>query len=355
MKLLMNSHPMLRSPPLRRLAMWLVAACFMAVSFSSFAGVFVSVSIAPPPLPIYAQPVMPGDGYIWTPGYWAYGDGGYFWVPGTWVLAPYVGALWTPGYWGWSNGFYVFNRGYWGPHVGFYGGINYGYGYEGVGYRGGYWDHGRFNYNRNVTYNRNISRVSYNGGRGGLMARPTSQEQMAVHDRHMQPLAAQQQQVRMAGENRSLRASVNHGSPSIAATPRAGAFSGNGVVGARGAMSPAMSAAAARTNRAASSPRTNPGYSRVAPQSSHNTQRSASYVPRNSSEPRSTSYNRSNTYAAHARNAPGYQGAVRPASTPYRPAASSYQQARPQARPQPQPHAQPARGGGEKGERPDRH
>ena len=26
------------------------------------------------------------------------------------------------------------NAGYWGPHVGFYGGINYGYGYGGVGY-----------------------------------------------------------------------------------------------------------------------------------------------------------------------------------------------------------------------------
>ncbi|OOG60230.1 YXWGXW repeat-containing protein [Rhodanobacter sp. C03] len=304
MKLHLRSLPTLRSALLRRLALWMLAASFMAVSFSSFAGVFVSVSIAPPPLPIYAQPIMPGAGYIWTPGYWAYGDGGYFWVPGTWVLAPYVGALWTPGYWGWSNGFYVFNRGYWGRHVGFYGGINYGYGYDGVGYRGGYWNHGRFNYNRNVGYNTNISRVSYNGGRGGLMSRPTAQDQLATRDRHMQPLAAQQQQARMASQNRSMRASVNHGMPAIAATPRAGAF---------------------------------------------NTQRSASYAPRNNSTQRGMSYNRANSYARPTRSAAGYQGNPRPTSASYRPAARSYQQPRPQG------HAQPARGGGNRGARNEKH
>ena len=68
-------------------------------------GVGVSVSIAPPELPVYEQPICPGDGYIWTPGYWAYDPAdGYYWVPGTWVEAPEVGFLWTPGYWGWGNG-----------------------------------------------------------------------------------------------------------------------------------------------------------------------------------------------------------------------------------------------------------
>ena len=37
----------------------------------SFAGVFISVGFAPPALPVYTQPICPGDGYIWTPGYWA--------------------------------------------------------------------------------------------------------------------------------------------------------------------------------------------------------------------------------------------------------------------------------------------
>src|SRR6266481_506010 len=79
----------------------------------------VSVRIAPPALPVYTQPICPGDGYIWTPGYWVYGPDGYYWVPGTWVMAPAVGMLWTPGYWGWGGGVYAWHGGYWGPHIGF--------------------------------------------------------------------------------------------------------------------------------------------------------------------------------------------------------------------------------------------
>src|SRR6266567_3906836 len=102
----------------------------------------ISVTFAPPALPVYVQPFCPGPDYIWTPGYWAWDpDFGYYWVPGTWVLAPYPGLLWTPGYWGWYEGAYVWYEGYWGPVVGFYGGINYGFGYNGFGYYGGYWDH----------------------------------------------------------------------------------------------------------------------------------------------------------------------------------------------------------------------
>src|SRR5690242_9516093 len=68
----------------------------------------VSVTFAPPALPVYVQPLPPGPNYIWTPGYWAWDpDYGYYWVPGTWVLAPYPGWLWTPGYWAWDDGVYV--------------------------------------------------------------------------------------------------------------------------------------------------------------------------------------------------------------------------------------------------------
>ena len=76
------------------------------------------------------------------------GQTGYYWVPGAWVEAPYMGALWTPGYWGFYGGRYLFYPGYWGLHIGFYGGINYGFGYVGFGYEGGYWNSGRFFYNR---------------------------------------------------------------------------------------------------------------------------------------------------------------------------------------------------------------
>ena len=76
---------------------------------------------------------------------------GYYWVPGTWVVAAgVVGLLWTPGYWAWNDGGYAFTAGYWGPTVGFYGGIDYGFGYNGFGYWGGRWDHDRFEYNRAV-------------------------------------------------------------------------------------------------------------------------------------------------------------------------------------------------------------
>ena len=36
----------------------------------------VSVTTAPPELPVYEQPEIPGPGYIWTPGYWAWADDG---------------------------------------------------------------------------------------------------------------------------------------------------------------------------------------------------------------------------------------------------------------------------------------
>src|SRR5580698_11426202 len=110
-------------------------------------GIGISVRIGPPALPVYAQPICPGPGYLWTPGYWGWNDvGGYYWVPGTWVVGP-VGMLWTPGYWGFAGGLYGWHAGYWGPHVGFYGGINYGFGYGGVGFFGGEWRGGVFAYN----------------------------------------------------------------------------------------------------------------------------------------------------------------------------------------------------------------
>jgi hypothetical protein len=211
----------------------------------------ISVGFAPPLLPVYAQPICPGEGYIWTPGYWAWDpdDEDYYWVPGTWVLAPEPGFLWTPAYWGWGGSSFVFYEGYWGPRVGFYGGIDYGYGYSGRGYEGGRWDGDRFYYNRtvnniNVTQihnvynttivnNVNVTRVSYNGGNGGVNARPTSQEEAAGRERHMAPVAAQHEHVQAARSNRELRASENHGKPPIAATSRPGSFSGGGVVAAR--------------------------------------------------------------------------------------------------------------------------
>jgi hypothetical protein len=187
----------------------------------------------PPPLPDYSQPECPGDNYLWTPGYWAYSSDGYYWVPGVWVEAPFVGALWTPPWWGYSNGRYLWNAGYWGPYVGFYGGINYGFGYTGRGYFGGYWQSGSFNYNsavenvnvrvvRNV-YRRSVTnytpanRIAYNGGQGGLSVRPTASEQVAQRQRRMSAAPAQIRQERAASANRAQFALVNGGRPAVAA------------------------------------------------------------------------------------------------------------------------------------------
>ena len=252
----------------------LLGVILLAIPTASQAQVAVGVSvhIGPPVLPVYAQPVIPGPGYIWAPGYWAYGPDGYFWVPGTWVFPPVVGVLWTPGYWGWGGGLYVWHPGYWGPHVGFYGGINYGFGYTGVGFVGGYWRNGAYYYNRSVTNvnttiihntynttvvnnNTTVSRVSYNGGTGGTTAQPTTNELAAARERHVAPTAVQTQHERSAGANRELLASANHGQPSVAATARPGVFKGQGVVAAgRPAPAAAQPASGAAKGSASGAP-----------------------------------------------------------------------------------------------------
>ena len=229
-----------------------VSVLSLSTASSAQIGIGIAVRVGPPALPIYAQPLCPGPGYFWTPGYWAWSDdGGYYWVPGTWVIAP-VGLLWTPGYWAFSDGFYGWHAGYWGPHVGFYGGINYGFGYGGVGFYGGEWRGGSFFYNRSVTnvnvtnvtnvYNRtvvvnNTRNVSFNGP-GGIEARPTSQEERFSREPHNAALAAQTQHEHAARQNRQLFASENHGRPAIAATAKPGEFNGPHVQPARAAGAP---------------------------------------------------------------------------------------------------------------------
>jgi hypothetical protein len=164
--------------------------------------------------------------------------------------------LWTPGYWGFVGGVYAFHAGYWGPHVGFYGGVNYGYGYGGAGFVGGRWAGNSFAYNRTVnnvnvtnihnTYNETVinnvtvNKVSYNGGAGGTAAAPTSQERLAAHEPHVPPTPLQRQHIEEAAKNPALAARANGGRPAIAATPRPAAFNAPGVVGAHGGGGPAQ-------------------------------------------------------------------------------------------------------------------
>jgi hypothetical protein len=195
---------------LRNFCLGLCAGVFVLLASLAPARAFIAVNIgiAPPPLPIsvYEQPSCPGDGYIWTPGYWAWdpSEDQYYWVPGQWALAPEVGYLWTPAWWGWADGGYCFHPGYWGRNVGFYGGIAYGHGYNGRGYDGGYWSGRHFRYNRNANnvgavasadvYSRavatNHDRVSFNGGRGGVSSRPTTADRRDNRESHFSATTA---------------------------------------------------------------------------------------------------------------------------------------------------------------------
>ncbi|MGA2653718.1 MAG: YXWGXW repeat-containing protein [Terracidiphilus sp.] len=221
---------------LARTARWILLALFFSVvPAASFAGVFISVGIAPPPLPVYVQPVCPEPGMMWTPGYWAYGADGYYWVPGAWVPAPYTGALWTPGYWGWEGGHYLFHDGYWGPHIGYYGGVNYGFGYGGIGFAGGVWRGGFFSYNTAVMHvgiggawgsrvyvdhavvERGFvardSHVAFAGGPGGIHHDPSPEERVAEHDQHRGPSDVQQHHAEAARMDRTSYAKNNGGHP----------------------------------------------------------------------------------------------------------------------------------------------
>ncbi len=313
-------------------------------------GQTVQASDPPPPLPDYSQPPCPGDNYIWTPGYWSYADAGYYWVPGAWVLAPYVGALWTPSWWGYDNGAYRWHAGYWAPHIGYYGGIDYGFGYTGRGYYGAYWNNGSLNYNRAVTNvntavvhnvydhsvpNNRANRVSYNGGRGGVDARPTAQELAVVHEARTPAVGAQIQQERQASTDRAQFAKTGGGHPAslVASRPLPTTYK------APAARPPAPPA------RTAERPTT------VAPEREpvQATRQEARPAPPNrpaAPEPGTVARRQTPAQEPQTRPAPQARPEVRPQPQPRpapeaRPQARPAPQARPEVRPQPQPRAAP--------------
>lgn len=220
-------------------------------------GFDIRVGYAPPPMPEYDQPPLPGPDYIWVPGHWAWSDwvDDYYWVEGYWEQPPEPGLLWTPAWWGWDDGAYRFHGGYWGREVGWYGGIDYGHGYRGHGWEGGRWEGRHLAYNRaainvggfrggNVYYQRTIvynnygPHTSYSGGAGGVQARPTQWELRASQAPHIPPTAGQQQRVQQAASNPSnvaARVTPNWTPPAVhrvgndgAPIPRAAALANGG-------------------------------------------------------------------------------------------------------------------------------
>jgi WXXGXW repeat (2 copies) len=224
---------------MKKIAVIFVSLFLIAIpSMKTFAqDVSVTATIAPPALPYYDQPDCPVDGYIWTPGYWAYDDvDGYYWVPGVWVAPPEDGYYWTPPYWDYSGGYYGWHEGYWGLTVGFYGGINYGYGYGGYGYGGGRWDGGHFRYNTaithvntNVVHNVYVDKTITNGGShisfhgpGGITRQPRPEEQAAARGPHVSATSEQHIHQQTAVKDHNQFASVNHGKPGVAAMDKVG-------------------------------------------------------------------------------------------------------------------------------------
>jgi hypothetical protein len=194
-----NRESMTKSHLIRTAVAAFVFAAFIAAPMPSPAQVAVGIGIAlaPPAMPVYAQPPSYQPNSIWTPAYWAYGSGRYRWVAGSWVVAPAAGQLYTPGYWGYRSNAYYWHGGYWGRSVGFYGGINYGHGYYGTGYAGGRWYGNAFHYNTAVSnvnrtaihntyvdktvYHNDYNHVSYNGGKGGVHAQPVTEQPHHEH------------------------------------------------------------------------------------------------------------------------------------------------------------------------------
>jgi len=152
-----------------------------------------------------------------------------------------VGALWTPGYWGFYSSRYWFHPGHWGLHIGYYGGINYGFGYIGTGYEGGYWNSGHFTYNRVYTQvnerkvrnvysynagnrgmnnqgsfnrgNNNNARPSFRGGQGGVQARPQASDAAAWREPTAPRMNTQVQHAQKFQSNPGQLANTNHGRP----------------------------------------------------------------------------------------------------------------------------------------------
>ncbi|HEY1158978.1 MAG TPA: YXWGXW repeat-containing protein [Terracidiphilus sp.] len=324
-----------------RSARWLMLALLVClIPASSYAGVFISVGFAPPVLPVYVQPVCPEPGLMWTPGYWAYGPDGYFWVPGAWVPAPYVGALWTPGYWGWSGGMYVFHDGYWGRHIGYYGGVNYGFGYGGIGFAGGMWRGGVFAYNTAVMHvgagfhsvyvdhavvERGFvardSHVAFSGGPGGIHHDPGAEERVAEHEQHQGPSAVQSQHAAAARSDKTSYAKNNGGHPAnggvsrpLGTEPR-GASAGVHPGGAAGGTHAATAPHSTLTQGGAAGSR---GESHATVPAAHTTQPHTMTTPHTTTPAghATTPAAHATTPAAHATTAPKAAAATAPKSSP---------------------------------------
>ncbi len=195
-----------------------------------------------PPLPVYAQPPIPGPGYLWTPGYWAWDED----ISSDLLLdarrlvpAPKPGLLWTPGYWGSNDGVYVWNDGYWGTGSRVLWRRELRIGYTGVGFHGGHWGPGellqpvRHQRQQHHGHNQRLQSDRHHQQRQQSLRqrRPQRHKSDADAYRNCWPRTSRIRPRRRISSiigsslaDKELHASVNKGKPPIAAVSKAGDF-----------------------------------------------------------------------------------------------------------------------------------
>lgn len=95
-------------------AKWITGALVAAtLAVPAFGQIHVYIGSAPPPIRYERRPPPPGEGFVWTDGYWGTQDGEYVWVPGRWQQAPYAGAYWSHPHYDHYNQGWRMHEGHW--------------------------------------------------------------------------------------------------------------------------------------------------------------------------------------------------------------------------------------------------
>jgi hypothetical protein len=150
----------------------------------------------------------------------------------------------------------MFHPGYWGYHVGYYGGVNYGFGYMGIGFVGGMWRGRDFVYNtavmhvderfvhttyvdRTIVERNTIANdrhVAFSGGPGGIRHDPVPEERIAENEHHMGATSFQHTHETTAQSDRGSYFRNNGGHPSTLAVQRPLGMQNHATPGASGGM-----------------------------------------------------------------------------------------------------------------------
>jgi hypothetical protein len=224
----------------------------------------------------------------------------------------------------------LWHEGYWGPEVGFYGGIDYGFGYGGVGYLGGEWRGGAFAYNTSVsrvnvtiihnTYSRSVPNArpggaAYNGGKGGIERQPTAAERTAEGERRSGPTSDQTQHYEAAKANPAEHYSTNHGKPAVAATAKPGDFSHGTPAGHASYRPPAGNTSHAEGGANTGHPENTPTHTNTTPHP-ENTPTHTNTTPRPENTPSHTNTAPHTNAPSHTSTTPHPENAPSHTSTP---------------------------------------